>query len=268
MNYRHAYHAGNHADVFKHVLVLACLEALAGKDKPFAALDTHAGIGLYDLDSEQAQRSPEWRGGIGQLWDRAGEHPMIETYLRCVRSFNRDGVLRTYPGSPALIREALRPGDRLIACELHEADAATLKQRFARDAQVQAHHRDGYQAAIALTPFPEKRGLILIDPPFENNDEFDAGLACIGAVLQRFRQAMILWWRPLKDPRVLEAIDHAAANFGVERVRLDLTLAAPRAEGKLAASSVLVFNPPFAIVSQGPTLSAILRERLAPGFQS
>jgi 23S rRNA (adenine2030-N6)-methyltransferase len=263
MNYRHAFHAGNHADVFKHVVLLACLAALRGKDKPFAVLDTHAGIGLYDLESDEAQRSPEWRGGIARLWAHASEHALIEAYLACVRAHNPDGVLRAYPGSPALIRDRLRPGDRLIACELHQADAALLKHRFARDAAVQAHHRDGYQAARALTPFPEKRGLILIDPPFESDMEFDMGVSCISDVLQRFRQAMIMWWRPLKDARTLDAIDRATEAFGVERVRLDLSLAPPRAEGKLTASSLLMFNPPFSVVSEGPAIAKILHARLA-----
>lgn len=248
MNYRHAFHAGNHADVLKHAILLFCLDALKRKETPFAVLDTHAGRGLYDLAGSEAERSPEWRDGVGRLWDWPEPPALIARYLSAVRSFNPNGELRTYPGSPALVTTNLRDRDVLSACELHPEDAAGLKRALPRKANVQVHERDGWEALGGLLPPAQRRGLVLIDPPYEAPDELERSASAIGAALKRFGHGMYLWWRPLKSEAALASVDAEVCSFDVkETLRADLWIAAPQREGKLMGSSVFLINPPFGL---------------------
>jgi 23S rRNA (adenine2030-N6)-methyltransferase len=248
VNYRHAFHAGNHADVLKHAILLFCLDALKRKDTPFAVLDTHAGRGLYDLAGSEAERSPEWRDGIGRLWDWPERPPLVARYLNAVHSFNADGELRTYPGSPALVTTNLRDQDALMACEFHPEDAASLKRALPRKANVQVHERDGWEALGALLPPPQKRGLVLIDPPYEATDEMDTSVNALRASLKRFAHGVYLWWRPLKSSAVLDSADAEVRSFNHrETLRADLWVAAPQREGRLVGSSVHLINPPFGL---------------------
>jgi 23S rRNA (adenine2030-N6)-methyltransferase len=248
VNYRHAFHAGNHADVLKHAILLFCLDALKRKQTPFAVLDTHAGRGFYDLAGSEAERSPEWRDGIGRLWDWPAPPVLVARYLGAIRGFNADGALRTYPGSPALVTTNLRDGDVLSACELHPEDAAALKRALPRKANVQVHERDGWEALGALLPPVQRRGLVLIDPPYEAAGELERSATAIGAALKRFGHGMYLWWRLLKSEAALDAVDAEMRSFGVkETLRADLWIAAPQREGKLVGSSVFLINPPFGL---------------------
>lgn len=248
MNYRHAFHVGNHADVLKHAVLLYCLDALKRKQTPFAVLDTHAGRGLYDLAGEAAERSPEWRDGVGRIWDWPAPPPLIARYLEAVRGFNADGALRTYPGSPALVTTNLRADDVLMACELHAEEAAALRRALPRTANVQVHQRDGWEAFSALLPPPQKRGLVLIDPPYEAPGELERAARAFGPALKRFGHGVYLWWRPMKDERALDAADAEARAQGARQtLRADLWTAAPTREGKLAGSSLLLVNPPFGL---------------------
>jgi 23S rRNA (adenine2030-N6)-methyltransferase len=263
MNYRHAFHAGNHADVFKHVVLLLCLERLKTKPAPFCVLDTHGGPGLYDLTGEAAARSPEWQGGILKLWRSGDHHPAIEALLDEVRSFNPDEALTIYPGSPLLIRRALRTQDRLIVCELHPDDAQTLKRRFRDDRHVHVHQRDAFEAIGALTPFKERRGLILIDPPYEKDEEVARSVEAIRAIVERFRQACIAWWRPVKPTLPLESADAELRALGLETARIDCAVADPFSSTRLVASSMLLLNPPFGVADDAAAAAAELREKLA-----
>jgi 23S rRNA (adenine2030-N6)-methyltransferase len=248
VNYRHAFHAGNHADVLKHAILLFCLDALKRKDTPFAVLDTHAGRGLYDLAGTEAQRSPEWRDGVGRLWDWPNPPPLIARYLEAVRRFNADGALRTYPGSPALVTTNLRDDDVLMACELHSEDAGALRRVLPRKSNVQVHERDGWQALAALLPPPQRRGLVLIDPPYEEPNELERSARELGPALKRFGHGIYLWWRPLKSDAALNAADADVNAYGArETFRADLWTAAPQREGKLFGSSVYLINPPFGL---------------------
>jgi 23S rRNA (adenine2030-N6)-methyltransferase len=256
VNYRHAFHAGNHADVLKHAILLFCVDALKRKDTPFAVLDTHAGRGLYDLAGSEAERSPEWRDGVGRLWTWPDPPPLVARYLAAVRGFNADGALRTYSGSPALVTTSLREADVLAVCELHPEDCAALRRALPRQANIQVHERDGWEALGALLPPPQRRGLVVIDPPYEAPDELDRAARAIGATLKRFGHGAYLWWRPLKSEAALEAADAEARAQGArETLRADLWVAAPQREGKLVGSSVFLINPPFG-------LSDALREAL------
>src|SRR4051794_20523847 len=175
MNYRHGYHAGNFADVVKHATMALILGYLKSKDKPFCVLDTHAGGGRYDLLAEAAGKTGEWRNGIGRLWGKPGLPVELGPYLAAIRRLNRAGAgsLRWYPGSPRVVRILMRPGDRLIATELHPVEAQALQREFAGDGQVLVKRMDGYQGLKAFLPPSERRGLVLVDPPFEATDEFE-----------------------------------------------------------------------------------------------
>jgi 23S rRNA (adenine2030-N6)-methyltransferase len=266
MNYRHAFHAGNHADIVKHVALIACLEHLSRKETPFAVLDTHAGPGLYDLAGEEALRSPEWRGGAARLWDWPEAPAAAAPLVAALRAANADGALRFYPGSPLLIAGALRGADRLIACELHPEDCNALKARFRGAANVQTHSRDGWEALTGLLPFEEKRGLVLIDPPYEAPGELERAARALGPALARFANGIFLWWRPLKSVSALKRADAEAIAQGVKRMlRADLWIDAPEREGRLTGSSLLIVNPPFGLEVKLREALPALAARMAAG---
>ncbi len=196
MNYRHVYHAGNFADVLKHVVLIALIEALKTKQTPFAVLDTHAGAGRYSLASEEALKTGEFRDGVMRLLAAERLPTLVHAYLNLVRSQNGS---QSYPGSPLIAAQLLRDSDRLMVCELQNAEIASLRQLFARDARVAVHQRDGYQAMSALLPPPEKRGLVLIDPPFEAQEqEFRVIEEALAAAHKRFANGVYAVWYPIK----------------------------------------------------------------------
>ena len=253
MNYRHAFHAGNHADVFKHAALCLLLVELRRKAKPFAVLDTHAGPGLYDLASEQAEKTGEFLGGIGRLFER--DLTVAAPYLDIVRRLDPDG-LKVYPGSPALVQAMLREEDTLAACELHPEDAAALKRNFRRDRRIAVHLRDGYEAVGALLPPEHRRGLVLIDPPFEQPDEFSRLADALNAGLKKWPTGIFLAWYPLK------ARDAGAALRAHYATNNPPTLAqefyVKRPDGvTLAGSGLLVANPPWRFEA---TLAALVAE--------
>jgi 23S rRNA (adenine2030-N6)-methyltransferase len=258
MNYRHAFHAGNFADVLKHLVLTLCVEHLKKKDRPFAVIDTHAGIGRYDLTSDAALRSPEWKDGIGRILD--AEMPseaggVLGPWLDAVRAINGPGALTTYPGSPALAAHLARRADRLHLCELHEQDAKTLDRLFAKDGRVKVEKRDGYKALKAVVPPREKRGLVLVDPPFEHRDEMAHMAKAAMDGLSRWPGGTFIFWRPLKDLWAQERFDVGLAEWLFEEhdlkpehiLRADLWVRDLDAEGRLAGAGVVVVNPPFTL---------------------
>ena len=241
MNYRHAFHAGNHADCLKHALLLLLLDALKRKDAPFAVLDTHAGRGIYDLAATEAARTGEAARGALRLADVA-DGPLLP-FIEALRA---QGFPARYPGSPALIRAALRPQDRLACCELHPEDHAALRAHFARDRQVAVHRRDAYEAIRALTPFPERRGLVLLDPPFEEDAEFDRLAAAIAELQRRFRAGIIAAWYPVKHRAPVRDFHDALRAAGVRDViAAELWLREPTDPRRLNGSGLVVVNAPF-----------------------
>ncbi|MCL4714465.1 MAG: 23S rRNA (adenine(2030)-N(6))-methyltransferase RlmJ [Hyphomonadaceae bacterium] len=257
---------GNHADVLKHAVLLFCLEALRRKPAPFAVLDTHAGRGLYDLGGAEAERSPEWRDGIGRIWDWPAPPPLVARYLAAVRGFNQDGALRVYPGSPALATTQLREQDVLMACELHPEEHAALRRALPRQPNVQVHARDGWEALGALSPPPQRRGLVAIDPPYEAPDELAKAARALGPALKRFGHGAYLWWRPLKSESALAAADDEARAQGAkDTLRADLWVDRPQAEGRLVGSSVLLINPPYGLEEELRDALPFLAEALTKG---
>jgi 23S rRNA (adenine2030-N6)-methyltransferase len=249
MNYRHGYHAGNFADLLKHVGLCELLRLLTAKDKKLFVLDTHAGTGGYDLAGGPARRTREAEAGVWRLAAVTDNDtpPAVRRYLAAVAAYDRkfgvnDGLPRHYPGSPRLVRAGLRPGDRLVACELHPQDAQALKREFAGDRAVEVRQEDGYHALKALLPPPERRGLVLIDPPFEETDEFERLLRGLRQGLRRFATGCYAIWYPIKDEAAAAFVD---ALVGLKLVVLELRLGPTVEPGKLAACGLAVINPPW-----------------------
>lgn len=261
MNYRHAFHAGNFADCVKHALLVALLVGLRAKDKPFAVLDTHAGIGSYDLAAPEPQRTGEWREGIARLAPH--DDPALASYLALVRAAGFPGA---YPGSPALVRALLRPGDRLVLCELHPEDHATLKARFRGDPQVAVHRRDAWEAITGLTPFPERRGLVLLDPPFEQEGEFDRLATALATLRHRFRAAILAAWYPVKHRAPVRAFHTALRDRAVpDCLACELTLREPTDPTRLNGCGLLVANAPFGFEAEARAILDALLTRLSKG---
>lgn len=256
MNYRHAYHAGSPADCLKHALLVWLLRALGRKPRPYAVLDTHAGIGRYDLESEAAARTGEWRAGIGRLLAGPPPEPLAD-YLGLVRR------LGLYPGSPALARALLRDGDRLVCCELHPEDQAALRRLYAGDPQVAVHRRDGYEALRGLLPPRERRGLVLIDPPFERDDEFARLLDGLRAGHARFANGIFAAWYPVKGGAPVRAFHDALRAAGLRDVVVaELLLRAPTDAARLNGSGLAVINPPWGFEAEAPAILEALRRCL------
>ncbi|MGZ8363289.1 MAG: 23S rRNA (adenine(2030)-N(6))-methyltransferase RlmJ [Caulobacteraceae bacterium] len=242
MNYRHAFHAGNHTEVFKHAALTFVMEWLREKEKPFAVLDTHAGIGLYDLDSEPAQKTGEHLEGVARVAGR--DLASAPAYAKLIGAMNPEG-LKTYPGSPEIVRRFLREDDRLIACELHPADYETLKARYRGERRIAVHHRDGYEAIRALLPPPERRGLVFIDPPYERKDEAERLAAAIATGLKRWPNSVFMAWYPLKDRQIGDALTAAAKAGGWPKtLRAEFSPYAPE-ETTLPGSGLLIVNTPW-----------------------
>lgn len=264
MNYRHRFHAGAFQDVFKHAVLALVVEHLKAKEKPFLVLDTHAGVGRYDLAGEAAGRTKEYEGGIARLFDASDLPTELAAYIAVVRALNPDGRLRWYPGSPCLVRALLRPGDRLVAAELHPEDAATLATAFARDRQVKVHHLDGYQALKAFLPPTPRRGLVLIDPPFEEKDEFDRMAAGLKAAYRRWATGIYLLWYPIKDRVDVRRFHRSLTASGVERIAAaELSILPNETPGVLTGCGLALVNPPFGIEGALGRLLPDLARRLA-----
>ena len=268
MNYRHGYHAGNFADVLKHTALCELLRLLTAKDKKLFVLDTHAGAGGYDLSANQARRTGEAETGIVRLGaaPRAGMPAAVARYLSAVAAYDRKfgpagGKPRRYPGSPRLVRAALRPGDRFIACELHPEEALALKREFAGDRAVEVRQADGYKALKALLPPIERRGLVLIDPPFEATDEYERLLRALGQGVKRFATGCYAIWYPIKD-EMADAFVRELAAFKPLILELRLDGIAP---GKLAACGLAVINPPWRFEAAMREALPWIANQLGPG---
>jgi 23S rRNA (adenine2030-N6)-methyltransferase len=257
LNYRHAFHAGNFADCMKHALLVWMLRALARKPAGFMVLDTHAGIGRYDLGGAEAERTGEWRGGIGRLLAaRDAGLAMPEGIGDYLRLIDRLGL---YPGSPALIRALLRPEDRLVCCELHPEDHAGLRGLMRGEAQVSTHLRDGYEAMRAFLPPPERRALVIIDPPYETPDEFARLTEALRQGCSKFPSGIFAAWYPIKHRAPARAFHAAVAASGIrDVVAVELLLREPIDPERLNGCGLLVVNPPWRFMEEAaPTLASL-----------
>lgn len=249
MNYRHGFHAGNFADVLKHLVLSRLAEYLKRKDKAFRIIDTHAGPGLYDLSSDESSRTGEWRDGIGRLFATELSQPIadiLNPYRQAVAAANPSGGLVNYPGSPLIARHLIRAQDRLSVFELHPVEAQTLKTLFAGDFQVRVTHLDGWLALGAHLPPKEKRGLVLIDPPFEQAGEFDRIVDGLVKAHRRWPGGVYALWYPIKDRGAVAGFRERLRSSGISRV-IDVwqTVQSATREPRLDGSGVVVVNPPY-----------------------
>ncbi|MCC7272030.1 MAG: 23S rRNA (adenine(2030)-N(6))-methyltransferase RlmJ [Alphaproteobacteria bacterium] len=260
MNYRHAYHAGNHTEVFKHAVLALILDRLRQKPAPFMVLDTHAGLGLYDLRSPEALKTGEAAAGIGAVLASGRELP--GPYLSVVRPFTDRGL---YPGSPAIAAAMLRAHDRIAACELHPEDVAVLRRNFRDDRRVAVHHRNGYEALLALIPPPERRGLVFVDPPYEKTDEAERLGRTLAAAVRKWPTGIFAAWYPIKDDAIGRAIARPLVEAGVPGcLKVELLRHRPDGE-RLAGSGILLINPPWQLDDDLRRLGGELLAALSAG---
>jgi 23S rRNA (adenine2030-N6)-methyltransferase len=267
MNYRHAFHAGSFADVGKHAMLARILVHLGGKPAAFRVIDTHAGAGLYDLAGPEASRSGEWRAGIARVLAAPISAPvrvLLAPYLDVVPALNAAasaGVITTYPGSPVLARALLRPQDRLIACELEPNAAAALSRHLARDRRVKTVAIDGWLALNAYVPPRERRGVVVIDPPFEDAGDFARLARGLEAAHRKWAGGIYLLWYPIKGRQEPDALARRLRRTGIPKImRAELAVGATPAEGPLGGCGLIVVNPPFTLERE---LAAILPELAA-----
>ena len=264
MNYRHVFHAGNFADVFKHVVLVSVLKALQRKTKGFAYIETHAGAGRYDLKAPEPQKTGEYRDGIGRLWDSPPEG--IEDYLAAVRAVNRRKALRYYPGSPRIARFFLRPQDRMRLCEGGPSECERLRDEFAGDKQVQVRCGDGYAALKSWLPPPERRGLVLIDPPYEHTDEWERVHETVRFAIDRWQTGIFALWYPLKSRAPLERFKTGLVRAGLRRVlTTELAIWPDDAPFRLNGCGVLIVNPPWRLDGELKRSCKPLVEKLKQG---
>lgn len=268
MNYRHAYHAGNFADVVKHAALVSVLLHLKKKDKPFAVIDTHAGRGIYDTASTEAQKTGEAADGIGRLLAQTSVPGVLKPYLDVVRSF---GEVH-YPGSPLIAARLLRSSDRLVAVEFHPDECGVLKKQLAGVRQARVLHGDGYRELPRLLPPPERRAVVLVDPPYEREDEFAVAARAVIAAHRRFATGIYLLWYPAKLLPLVSATAGELLNAGIQAaLRLEIDVGAkpePPGQGRgppMTATGLLVVNPPFGFKDEMVRILPFLGSLLAQG---
>ena len=270
MNYRHAFHAGGFADVIKHIVLVRILTYLQQKASPFRFIDTHAGAGLYDLTSEEARRGGEWLTGIARLRQArfsAETAPLIEPYLDIVRAFNLEGELKVYPGSPLIARALLRPQDRLTACEVEPKARKRLIEALHRDTQARVVDVDGWLALPAFVPPNERRGLVLIDPPYEQKDEFERLADGFALAFAKWPTGSYLLWYPVKSRRATDNLARRVAEAVTagpspgKCLRLEFSVAPQNVGVALTSAGLLIVNPPWTLAGE---LKAVLPELQKP----
>ena len=252
MNYRHAYHAGNFADVLKHIVLTLVIEHLKLKPAPFRVIDTHAGIGLYDLGSGEAEKTGEWRDGVGRVLSAAAPPEpaarALAPYLAAVRAENPGSSLIRYPGSPLIARRLMRGPDRLVANELHPEDCAALRRVLAGDPRCKVLELDAWVALRSLLPPKERRGVVLVDPPFEETGELVRMLDGLAAATRRFATGTFLLWYPIKDAALVTHFHAAAARLGLPKLLVvEQMIRTPGDTPRLDGSGLLVVNAPYTL---------------------
>jgi len=276
MNYRHHFHAGNFADVMKHALLVRLVVALQKKEKGFLYLDTHAGRGSYDLAAEaqgdSLARQPEYPNGIGRLWTRTDLPAELTGYVELVKKFdrergNQEAPPRYYPGSPRIVQMLARPQDRLALCEKQPEEFELLDIELSREPRVSVQERDGYGAVRAMLPPPEKRALILIDPPFEQANEFAQMVTAVGEGLARFPSGVFALWYPLTERARVDAFLDGLMDLKLPpTLAMELMVAGEASALKMKGCGLVVINPPWQFDREaGPSLTwlaeALAQER-------
>ena len=263
--YRHLFHAGNAADVFKHSMLCELLLGLTRKDKPFLYLETHAGIGRYDFKHPWAQKNAEFEEGIARIHGHEDAPHAVQVYLDAVAAENRGGSLRYYPGSPLLARRLLRPQDRMVLAELNREDCSLLAGLFDGDRAVQVRHMDGYQALKAFLPPAERRALVLVDSSFDRANELTRLRHALADAHRRFATGVYAIWYPLMEPAAVRGFERDLSETGIRKIlRLELAVHPEHWQDSLRGSAMLVINPPYEFAERAKTMLAWLWPALSP----
>ncbi|MFU8790373.1 MAG: 23S rRNA (adenine(2030)-N(6))-methyltransferase RlmJ [Methylobacter sp.] len=251
LSYRHAFHAGNFADVLKHIVLIQSLDYLTQKDKPVCCIDTHAGPGKYELDGDYALKNREFDSGIGELWQRTDLPECVARYVSLVKRFNSADKLTRYPGSPLLAKQLLRDKDRLCLFELHSTEIKLLTAEAHKDKRIQVIHADGLSSCLKLLPPPERRGLVLIDPSYEIKDDYPQVVETLTALHKRFATGTYALWYPVIERRRNQKLERTIAASGINNVQLfELGIRADSSEHGMTASGMIVVNPPWTLAAE------------------
>jgi len=262
VNYHHAFHAGSFADAFKHAVLCRILEYLRAKPAPFRVIDTHAGAGLYDLTGDEARRGGEWQDGIGRLITAPlpeSANLLLKPYLDSIGTLNAGGALRLYPGSPALVRAGLRRQDRFIACELEPKAAAALAYHLRGDARIKALEIDGWTGLSAHVPPKERRGLVLVDPPFEQDSDFRRLSEALAMAHRKWATGIYMLWYPVKGRPEPDALAKRLRRLGIGKIlRAELIVSPLSDPSRLNGSGLILVNPPWTLEGELATLLPVL----------
>ena len=250
LSYRHSFHAGNFADVLKHIILIKILEHLTKKDKPFCCIDTHAGPGNYKLNSEFALKNKEFENGIGRLWHCSNMPEPVATYVNIVKQFNSTEQLIDYPGSPLIAKQFLRANDRLLLHELHSTEIQLLKA-VVKDKRIKVFHNDGLKHSLGLLPPKEHRGLVLIDPSYEVKSDYQSVVESLIQMVKRFASGTYALWYPVVDRKRNKQLEQAIKNSGIKNILLfELGINADTEEHGMTASGMIVVNPPWTLAEE------------------
>ncbi|GIB78731.1 ribosomal RNA small subunit methyltransferase D, RsmJ family protein [Vibrio cholerae] len=265
LSYRHSFHAGNHADVLKHIVQSLILNSLQQKEKPFVYHDTHSGVGRYDLTHEWSEKTGEYKQGIARVWQQDNIPAELDSYLDAIRQLNQGETLRYYPGSPRVARAHLREQDRMVLTELHPSDYPLLEQEFHRDRQVSIYKEDGFARLKASLPPQERRGLVLIDPPYELAKEYRDVVRAIAQSYKRWATGIYAIWYPVVNRCDIDDMLEGLQSLEIRKIlQIELGVAPDTNERGMTASGMIVINPPWTLESQMQTILPFLKQAIAP----
>ncbi|HFG2432599.1 TPA: 23S rRNA (adenine(2030)-N(6))-methyltransferase RlmJ [Vibrio cholerae] len=265
LSYRHSFHAGNHADVLKHIVQSLILNSLQQKEKPFVYHDTHSGVGRYDLTHEWSEKTGEYKQGIARVWQQDHIPAELDSYLDAIRQLNQGETLRYYPGSPRVARAHLREQDRMVLTELHPSDYPLLEQEFDRDRQVSIYKEDGFARLKASLPPQERRGLVLIDPPYELAKEYGDVVRAIAHSYKRWATGIYAIWYPVVNRCDIDDMLQGLQGLEIRKIlQIELGVAPDTNERGMTASGMIVINPPWTLESQMQTILPFLKQAIAP----
>ncbi|PAR39525.1 23S rRNA (adenine(2030)-N(6))-methyltransferase RlmJ [Vibrio metoecus] len=265
LSYRHSFHAGNHADVLKHIVQSLILNSLQQKEKPFVYHDTHSGVGRYDLTHEWSEKTGEYKQGITRVWQQDNIPAELNSYLDAIRQLNQGETLRYYPGSPRVARAHLREQDRMVLTELHPSDYPLLEQEFHRDRQVSIYKEDGFARLKASLPPQERRGLVLIDPPYELAKEYRDVVQAIAQSYKRWATGIYAIWYPVVNRCDIDDMVEGLQGLGIRKIlQIELGVSPDTNERGMTASGMIVVNPPWTLESQMQIILPFLKQAIAP----
>lgn len=265
LSYRHSFHAGNHADMLKHIVLMLILESLRQKEKGFFYLDTHAGVGVYKLSSPEAQKNAEYKSGIGKLWENPSLPKLVANYVSLISKLNSGNKLQIYAGSPLIASMLLREQDRALFTELHPADFPDLRKNFQNYPHIKTKRENGFQQLKSALPPKERRGLILMDPPYELKEDYDLVVQYLCEGYKRFATGIYAIWYPVVKRSYIKKMLRNLENTGIRKIlQIELAVAPDNDQKGMTASGMIVINPPWQLASQMNSILPYLNQTLTP----